>query len=302
MAWFQRLNHQGVHHISNEAFTTAVALHLSLPIAAFEGLTCGCGCKLTGDSGPLHIVSCNQFAKLPRSETFQHAVDSIIHDVCKDARIEGAKQANGQQVPCQAYATVPVKNRDGTPKLDGAGVPMYRNIVPDRVVRQMIDSDIGPSGRYIVDTAIPCPEAAHHLASGSATEALTAAARTYARKFATYAPVLKPQDKLMAVVCESWGGLHTGMRKQLRRWAFFVSQQADREDQLETDCLSPQVIAIWKMRLSCALLLGRVNLVFQALDKLQGVPARTKLLAYRITHVHHRAREFGQLRLSGRYV
>jgi hypothetical protein len=296
MQWFQRLNHRGVHHISNEAFVTAVALHLSLPVAAFEGLTCGCGCALTGTSGPLHNVSCDQFAKLPRSETFQHAVDSIVHDTCKEARIEGAKKANGQQTPCASYATVPVLNADGSPKLDAAGVPVSKNIIPDRVVRQMLDGEIGASGCYIVDTAIPSPEAAHHLAAGSAATALTAAAATYAKKYSIYTPVLRAQDQLLAVVCESWGGLHPGMEKKLRLWAKFVNSKSESADQIDTDCLSPQIMAIWRMRLSCALLLGRVGLVFSALDKLHGVPARSTTLAYRISHPLVRAREFGRLR------
>ena len=299
--WFQRLNHQGVHHISSETFQMAVALHLSLPVAGFEGLTCGCGLLLTADSGPLHIVSCNQFAKLPRSETFQHAVDSIVHDVCKDARIEGAKRANGQQQPCASYATVPVRAADGSPKLDSAGVPMSRNIIPDRLVREMSDGVIGPSGRYVVDTAIPSPEAAHHIAAGSAKVKLTAAASTYARKYAIYTPVLKPNDRLLAVVCESWGGLHPGMKDQLQKWAKFVDEKAEKEDKLESDCLGKQVMAIWRMRLSVALLLGRVKLVFSALDKLQGVPARSNTFAYRISHPFIRAREFGRLRQSSRY-
>jgi len=135
MVWFQRLNQPGAHHISSAAFCTAVALHLGLPIAAFEGLTCGCGTCLTAASGPLHIVSCNQFAKLARSETFQHAFDSIIYDVCPDARIEGAKPARGQQRQCGTYASVPVV-RGGAPVLDTAtGLPALRAVIPDRVAR-----------------------------------------------------------------------------------------------------------------------------------------------------------------------
>jgi hypothetical protein len=147
MSWFQRLNQPGPHHISGADFACAVALHLSLPLAGFEGLSCTCGKALTAESGPLHIVSCNQFAKLPRSETFQHAFDSIIYDVCKDARIEeGVKRANGKQTQCASYATVPVLDRNGNPKLDADGVPKLKDIIPDRVVRNMLDHQIGPSG------------------------------------------------------------------------------------------------------------------------------------------------------------
>jgi hypothetical protein len=296
MAWLQRLNHPGVHHISNEAFTTAVALHLSLPIAGFEGLTCGCGKALTGESGPLHIVSCNQFAKLPRSETFQHAFDSIIQDVCKEARIEGAKKANGQQTPCASYASVPVMDAAGNPVLDAAGVPKLKDIIPDRVVRQMLDDQMGPSGRYIVDTAIPSPEAESHR-DAAAKQNLAAAGKTWARKYAIYTPVLKQNDVLLPVVCESWGGLHPGTEVRLKAWAKYLDRQAPSEDRdFESDTLNPQIMAIWRMRLSCALLLGRVGLVFSALDKLAGVPARSSSFAYRISHPLFRAREFGRLR------
>jgi hypothetical protein len=285
-----------VHHISNEAFTTAVALHLSLPIAAFEGLTCGCGCKLTGASGPLHIVSCNQFAKLPRSETFQHAFDSITQEVCKEVRIEGAKRANGQQTQCAPYATVPVVDAAGNPVLDAAGVQKLKDIIPDRVVRQMLDDQIGPSGRYIVDTAIPSPEAASHRDAAAARD-LAAAGKTYARKYAIYTPVLKPHDVLLPVVCESWGGLHPGTEERLLKWAKYLDRQAPSGDRdIPSDTLNPQIMGIWRMRLSCALLLGRVGLVFSALDKLAGVPARSSTLASRITCPLFRVQEFGRLR------
>ena len=72
-------------------------------------------------------------------------------------------------------------NRDGTPKLDAKGVPRMRDIIPDRVVRNMLDNQIGPSGRYVVDTAIVSPEAKHHIRAGgdgsSATTDLAAAGR-----------------------------------------------------------------------------------------------------------------------------
>ena len=119
--------------------------------------------------------------------------------------------------------------------------------------------------------------------------------RTYARKYAIYTPVLQPQDKLLAVVCESWGGLHEGVRDRLRAWAKYVDRQAPGGDRVDCDCLSPQIIEIWRMRLSVALLLGRVGLVFSALDKLAGVPARTSTLAHRISHPFSRVQELGRL-------
>jgi hypothetical protein len=296
MAWFRRLNRPGELHIPSEAFTMAVALHLSLPVAAFEGCTCGCGAVLTAASGPLHIVSCNQFAKLPRSETFQHAFDSIIYDVCKGARIEGAKAANGAQTRCRPYATVPVGvDAAGQAALDGNGLPRMRDIIPDRVVRSMEDDQLGPSGRYIVDTAIPSPEAAHHVGAASTTPG-AAAAKTYARKYQIYTPVLQGNDRLLAVVCESWGGLHEGVRDRLRKWAARLDNAAPESDRVDRESLSPQISEIWRGRLSCALLLGRVNLVFSAFDKLAGVPARSGTLAYRISHPFTRAEELGRLR------
>jgi hypothetical protein len=273
----------------------AVTLHLSLPVAAFEGLTCGCGKLLTAESGPLHCVCCNQNNKLPRSETFQHAFDSIIFDVDRNARIEGAKAANGKQTRCRPYATVPVVDAAGQPALDGNGLPRMRDIIPDRVVRSMEDDQLGPSGRYIVDTAIPSPEAASHVAAASVVP-LAAAAKTYARKYAIYTPVLQGNDRLLAVVCESWGGLHEGVRDRLREWAKRLDNAAPATDRVDRESLSPQISEIWRGRLSCALLLGRVNLVFSALDKLAGVPARSSTLAYRISHPYVRAQELGRLR------
>jgi hypothetical protein len=179
-----------------------------------------------------------------------------------------------------------------------AGLPLLRSVIPDRVVRQMLDDQLGPSGRYVIDTAIPSPEASHH-AGAAASAALAAAQRTYARKFAIYTPLLQPHDVLLAVVCESWGGLHPGVRERLSKWSRFLERDSSVGDRIDGDSLSPQILQIWRMRLSCALLLGRVNLVFSALDKLQGVPARSSSHAYRISHPFVRAQEFGRLRRSG---
>jgi hypothetical protein len=187
--------------------------------------------------------------------------------------------------------------RGGAPVLDAAtGLPALRAVIPDRVARNMLDDQIGLSGSYVIDTAIPSPEAARHLAV-AATTPLAAAARTYARKFQQYSPVLKPHDVLLPVVCESWGGLHTGVTERLQAWARHLSGWADPSDLIDCrESLSPQILSIWRMRLSCALLLGRVGLVSSALDKLMGVPARSSTLAYRISHPYVRAQEFGRLR------
>ena len=108
--------------------------------------------------------------------------------------------------------------------------------------------------------------------------------------------MLKQNDVLLAVVCESWGGLHPGMFDRLKAWARFVNQKAPSDDKIESDCLSSDIMAIWRMRLSCALLLGRVGLIFSAIDKLSGDPARSSTLAYRISHPLVRVQELGRLR------
>ena len=296
MSWFQRLNQPGPHHISGADFACAVALHLSLPLAGFEGLSCTCGKALTAESGPLHIVSCNQFAKLPRSETFQHAFDSIMQEVCQDVRIEGAKPARGQKKNCAPYGQVP-KIVGGVQPIDPAtGQPALRDVVPDRIARNMRDHEVGLSGRYIIDTAIPAPEASSHVAAG-ATIPLSAAARTYAKKYSIYTALLQPHDVLLAVVCESWGGLHPGVLERLKKWAFFLGGHASRHDLLVAgDSHSSELLEIWRARLSCALLLGRVGLVSSALDRLAGVPARSSTFASHISSPFFRAQEFGRLR------
>ena len=52
---------------------------------------------------------------------------------------------------------------------------------------------------------------------------------------------------------------------------------------------------VWRMRLSVALLHGRVNLVHAAVAKLHGVPARTNTAAHRISH------PLGFVRALGRF-
>ena len=95
-----------------------------------------------------------------------------------------------------------------------------------------------------------------HLAVAATTPPLAraaAAAHTYARKFQQYSPVLKPHDVLLPVVCESWGGLHTGVTERLQAWARHLSGWADPSDLIDCrESLSPQILSIWRMRLSCA--------------------------------------------------
>ena len=52
---------------------------------------------------------------------------------------------------------------------------------------------------------------------------------------------------------------------------------------------------VWRMRLSVALLHGRVNLVHAAVAKLHGAPARTNTAAHRISH------PLGFVRALGRF-
>jgi hypothetical protein len=286
MAWFQRLNVPGEQRITNTTFTTAVALHLGLPLSAFEGLVCKCGKHLTAATGPLHIQGCNQYAKLPRSETLQDAFDSVLQDVCKDVRIEGARSKSGEQRRCGVYADVPLLRPDGSPQLDPlTGVPRTKAIVPDRVVRNFHDDQLGASGRYIIDTVVVAPEADSAHLHANAAQDLAAAKRAYATKYDTYAGHLQAHDVLLPVAAESWGGLHTTVLKRLRKWAVFLRKETHAAVLEERgDSLSAAYMAAWRMRLSVALLHGRVNCVAAAVDKLHGVPARTSTAAYRLSH------------------
>ena len=56
---------------------------------------------------------------------------------------------------------------------------------------------------------------------------LAAAARTHARKYQVYTPVLKQHDVLLAVVCESWGGVHGSVLERLRKWAGLAARFSD---------------------------------------------------------------------------
>jgi hypothetical protein len=289
--WFKRLNRPGVHLIDNSQFLLGVALHLSLPIAAFEGCTCGCGLRLTATTGPVHVQSCSQFCKLERSETFQHAFDSIIYDLPGHPWIEGAKRADGKTTRCGAYATVPVTNRQGEPVLDATtGLPKMKDIIPDRVAGSILDGTLGPSGRYIIDTCIVAPECASYNAT-AATTALSAAGTAHATKLRTYTPHLRTGDHLLPVVCETWGGLHVSVEEKLRKWARLLGVPDD--DDPET--FASDNLSIWRMRLSVALFHSRVGYISSSLRKLRGVPARSLTVAHSIANPFSRALELGRL-------
>ena len=298
-AEFQRIPSNDAYHITNGAFHTAIALHLSLPIAGFEGSTCLCNDALTGAGAARHISSCTKFNKLDRSETFQHAFDSIMQEVCPGVSIEGAKPAHGTQRRCAIYATVPETNSAGQVVIDSAtGLPKMKSIIPDRVVRGFSDEQTGTSGRYIVDTIIVAPDIQSYAAA-AAQNPQAAAAAAYATKYATYTHLLKPGDKLLAVVCESYGGLHDSVKERLLSWAELVRKAdpgADSNGVISANNLTSTIMAIWQRRLSVALLHGRVNSVDTAMNKLRGVPSRSNTYAYRISHPMRFVQELGRLR------
>ena len=292
--WFKRRNLHGHYHLDTRQFLLGAALHLSLPVAAFEGCLCGCGVRLTAAVGPFHIAGCSQFAKLERSETLQHAFDSIIYDVTSTAWIEGARRADGKQKRCAPYASVPVVDRQGQPVFE-SGHPKLRDIIPDRVAGGVLDGKIGASGRYIIDTAIPAPECKTYSDGPAATTALSAANAYHALKLRTYQGVMRPGDVLLPVVCESWGGLHPSVQSQLSAWARYGGGFSEEDP----DVASSDVLSIWRMRLSVALLHARIGYVDSALRKLRGVPTRSLTLAHSISHPYPyrnpRALESGRL-------
>ena len=224
----------------------------------------------------------------------------VLLDVCPNAAIEGAKPAHGTQRRCAPYGSVPVLAH-GQPVIDAAGQPKWKDVVPDRVVRGFVDDQVGPSGRYIIDTMVAAADVPS-VADAAAKKPLVAAARAYVTKINTYTPVMKSGDVLLPVVCETHGGLHDCVKKRLLAWAKLV-RQADNTMEaaglLRAGTFTPSLMALWQRRLSVALLHARVNLVDSAMDKLRGVPARSNTLAYRISHPARFVQEFG--RLGGRF-
>ena len=81
----------------------------------------------------------------------------------------------------------------------------------------MTDDQVGPSGRYIIDTCIIAPEAGTYAAQAALT-AGAAAAQAYARKYATYTPHKLVGDVILPVVCEAKPGarsVHPAVLKRL---------------------------------------------------------------------------------------
>ena len=156
-------------------------------------------------SSPGHLLPTDrQLLTMPCRPCF------VCPDSAKDqgAAIEGQRYANGTQRRCAPYADVPVLRPDGTQAVDPiTGVGLTKAVIPDRVVRNFSDGILGQSGRYIVDTCVPAPEVASHVRAAAKTP-LAAANKAYAGKYAAYAPHLQQHDALLAVVAETWGGLH----------------------------------------------------------------------------------------------
>lgn len=289
-AWFRRLNYTDNNQITGTDFTTAIAIHLSLPLRSLDGTTCGCSYILNADNAVKHINACNKYAKLDRSETFQTAFDSIMQEVYPSASIEGTKPLHGGQKRCAAYASIPVTNSTGATVMDPTtGLPKMKTIIPDRVVRGFCDDLVKNGGRYIVDTVIVTPDLSSYAADAAKTP-LSAAANAFALKYRTYNEHLKQGDKLLAVVCETYGGLHDSIKTRLIKWADLIKKAGTSG----TTEFGNSLISMWQRRLSTALLRGRVQLVYNAIDKIAGVPARTNTAAFRITHPVQIARELGR--------
>ena len=106
---------------------------------------------------------------------------------------------------------------------------------------------------------------------------------------------MRPGDVLLPVVCESWGGLHPSIKSQLSAWARVGGGFSEENP----DVASSDVLSIWRMRLSVALLHARIGYVDSALRKLRGVPARSLTLAHIISRPYPyrnpRALESGRL-------
>jgi hypothetical protein len=143
---------------------------------------------------------------------------------------------------------------------------------------------------------------------GSAVQAGVAAQAGYAEKFATYAHLLKPRDRLLAVSVESWGTVHGGLIELLEKWARALRQagaDAVGPPTAAQDTIVRNILQIWKMRLSVALMHGRVDYALRAGLKVQGIrgPPRpsTQANALRVGSPVQRALHLGKSR-GGRAV
>ena len=139
------------------------------------------------------------------------------------------------------------------------GLPKMKTIIPDRVVRGFCDDLVKNGGRYIVDTVIVTPDLSSYAADAAKTP-LSAAANAFALKYRTYNEHLKQGDKLLAVVCETYGGLHDSIKTRLIKWADLIKKAGTSG----TTEFGNSLISMWQRRLSTALLRGRVQLVYNA--------------------------------------
>ena len=88
-------------------------------------------------------------------------------------------------------------------------------------MRGFSDDLVKGNGRYIVDTIIVSPDLDSYAAAAAQTPQSSAAC-AFAEKYNTYNQHLREGDRLLAVVCETYGGLHESVKQRLLAWANLI--------------------------------------------------------------------------------
>jgi hypothetical protein len=217
------LIHPGRQLTETAIMQPALILYLGLsdPAWAHSGVTCPCGTPLDADTANEHLWQCNKHGttKDPHN-TFLNALDPIV-------------------------TTLPGSSTITRPK-PGCPAP---GCIMDMAVTGLTSM---PGMQLCVDVTISNPRSADHLPSSHAN-ANAAAEAGHREKLSRYAHLLTQTDLLFPVSIELFGGTHTTVVKQLRKWAEEVAIVAKGRPQLKG-----KIFQGWRIHLSYWLMRGRV--------------------------------------------
>ena len=248
-AWMQPTN-SGEYRLSNRDVSTAVLLHLNLPLLQFQGASCACGRSLDPSATFAHFESCNRVSKAQRSESFGTAFDDVMISAGGTVTRAQAGLAGGGPGP-GPYATSAFVDAI-------TGELSFRDIYFDRYVSNLPQL----IGRGTVDYVISDPQCTSYSVQGqAATVPLWAAGKAHEQKLLHYGPHMKPGDTIMPVSVEVWGGVHEFVHKLLVAWVGSGESASHAEGASANRGRRAQVLCAWQRHLSFGLLRGRLGIV-----------------------------------------
>lgn len=268
-AWLHAPN-TGAYKLSNDATSYAVALHLGLPIRAFNGAVCPCGHIFEAHLIDRHAASCNRFPKSRRHEFLGEAIDDIYTSV--KATVERAEGAVGGIGPAP-YGTT----------YSAAGEPQH--VFADRYITNIPGM---PTVRLVTDHTVVDPQTATY-AGRAATEKVYAARVAAEVKERLYTPLLQVGDQLLVPAAETHGGIHPAFRSALGKLAGATLEDAQGGESANRGRRT-QLLRAWQILLAMQLLRGRLDLLQRVRMKVYGTQVSRRVQRSWATNPAARAR------------